>query len=351
MPNSSNSTVTPLPFEFTGSAREYFGIWVTNLLLTLVTLGIYSAWAKVRNTQYIYSHTRLTGAGFEYTARPKDILKGRAIAVGILCVYFVAIKFWPFMEMGFLICFIIVFPFLIVASLKFRYRNTRYRNIRFKFSGTYTDAAKEFLLWPLLLIPSLGLALPYIRCRQSRFLVGASHYGNGKFKLQVEPRLFYSIFYKSFALLLLGMVISFSIFLIAYFMFHWNDEANIKLIASYIFPRSIFLILPLMGFVFIYSSAKIRNLIYNSAVVRSHHMESTLSVRSLAFLWITNQLAIVFSLGLAIPWATIRMTRYYAAHTIFHAGDDLDTFIQEQSSEENALGQEMADFMDLEIGL
>ena len=30
---------------FTGKASEYFGIWIVNVLLTILTLGIYSAWA------------------------------------------------------------------------------------------------------------------------------------------------------------------------------------------------------------------------------------------------------------------------------------------------------------------
>jgi uncharacterized membrane protein YjgN (DUF898 family) len=35
----------PLSFEFKGSAREYFRIWIVNLCPTLFTLGIFSAWA------------------------------------------------------------------------------------------------------------------------------------------------------------------------------------------------------------------------------------------------------------------------------------------------------------------
>src|SRR5688572_25368406 len=55
----------PQHAQFTGTGREYFQIWIVNLLLTIVTLGIYSAWAKVRRLQYFYRHTRLAGAGFD----------------------------------------------------------------------------------------------------------------------------------------------------------------------------------------------------------------------------------------------------------------------------------------------
>ena len=44
-----------LRLEFTGSGSEYFRIWIVNLLLTLVTLGLYYPWAKVRRLRYFYA--------------------------------------------------------------------------------------------------------------------------------------------------------------------------------------------------------------------------------------------------------------------------------------------------------
>src|SRR5688500_14405618 len=73
--------------EFTGRAGEYFRIWIVNVFLTVITLGIYSAWAKVRRNRYLYSSVRLAGASFEYLAEPMQIFKGRLIAVGLLAVY------------------------------------------------------------------------------------------------------------------------------------------------------------------------------------------------------------------------------------------------------------------------
>ena len=67
--------------QFTGSAAEYFRIWIVNLFLTLVSLGVYSAWAKVRKKRYFYGATRLDGDTFDYFASPKAILYGRIIAV------------------------------------------------------------------------------------------------------------------------------------------------------------------------------------------------------------------------------------------------------------------------------
>ena len=44
-PQSAGSAVS---LKFTGKAGEYFRIWIVNVCLSVVTLGIYSAWAKVR---------------------------------------------------------------------------------------------------------------------------------------------------------------------------------------------------------------------------------------------------------------------------------------------------------------
>src|SRR5712671_5429231 len=68
------------PVEFSATGWEYFRIWIVNLALTIVTLGIYSAWATVRKRRYFYGHTRIDGEGFEYRANPIAILKGRLIA-------------------------------------------------------------------------------------------------------------------------------------------------------------------------------------------------------------------------------------------------------------------------------
>ena len=73
--------------SFTGSGGEYFKIWIVNILLTIITLGIYSAWAKVRTNQYFYGNTILDNASFQYLAKPLNILKGRIIAVTVLIVY------------------------------------------------------------------------------------------------------------------------------------------------------------------------------------------------------------------------------------------------------------------------
>jgi uncharacterized membrane protein YjgN (DUF898 family) len=75
-PETSASPLSPVTFVFTGRGGEYFRIWVVNLLLTVLTLGIYSAWAKVRRAKYFWQNTRLEEHVFDYHGVPLAILRG-----------------------------------------------------------------------------------------------------------------------------------------------------------------------------------------------------------------------------------------------------------------------------------
>ena len=64
------------PLEFTGSGGEYFRVWIVNVLLSIVTLGIYTPWARRRTAQYFYSHTLVAGSPLEFTAQQRKMVMG-----------------------------------------------------------------------------------------------------------------------------------------------------------------------------------------------------------------------------------------------------------------------------------
>src|SRR3954471_6959698 len=82
----------PQRIAFRATGGEYFGIWIVNLLLTIVTLGIYSPWAKVRRLHYFYRHTALAGSSFDFHGSPIRILIGRAIAAGMFLTYNIVVR-------------------------------------------------------------------------------------------------------------------------------------------------------------------------------------------------------------------------------------------------------------------
>src|SRR5512147_2423243 len=134
-----------LPFEFRGSGGEYFRIWIVNLLLTIVTLGIYSAWAKVRRLRYFYGNTYLDGHPFEFHGRPIAILKGRLIVFGAYLLFLIAAQVNPLIAFILIPLAIFGVPWIIMKSRLFQTRMSSYRNIRFNFHGTYGGALGAFV--------------------------------------------------------------------------------------------------------------------------------------------------------------------------------------------------------------
>nr|WP_029622890.1 YjgN family protein [Sphingomonas elodea] len=80
-------------FEFTGSWREYAPIAFTNLLLTIVTLGIYNFWARTRTRQYLWSRTRFIDDRLEWTGTGGELMLGYVMVVLVFFLPLAAIQF------------------------------------------------------------------------------------------------------------------------------------------------------------------------------------------------------------------------------------------------------------------
>src|SRR4030095_13742471 len=96
VPDEHQTLVAPgreLALQFNGNAGEYFRIWAVNLCLSLLTLGIFSAWAKVRRKRYFYSSTTLDGTPFQYVGQPGPILRGRIAAAALFGLYYASTHF------------------------------------------------------------------------------------------------------------------------------------------------------------------------------------------------------------------------------------------------------------------
>jgi len=194
----SPAPVTPQTyrFEFTGSGSEYFKIWIVNLLLTVLTLGIYSAWAKVRRMHYFYRNTHLDGANFEYHGMPIAILKGRLIAALLFIGYSVAGNVNPLLGIAFFILLAIVMPWLIVRSLRFQLHNSSYRGLRFAFDGDDRGAYRVFLLNPIFAAMTLYLMAPYAHQQIKQYQHRSSRFGATYFSFTAGAGSFYAIYLK-----------------------------------------------------------------------------------------------------------------------------------------------------------
>lgn len=379
-------------FKFSGSGKEYFGIWIVNIFLTIITLGIYSAWAKVRNNQYFYGNTYLDNASFEYTATPMQILRGRIIAFAIFVIYALAENFLPLVGVILALLLFLVSPWVIMKSLAFKANYSQYRNIRFVFHQDLMGAYKTFIFLPVLaFLPAilffiamvvfidtpdnqaadhaelgfLGLlpfamllagflAYPFITYIANRYIVSNHAYGGEDFRFRVKsPKPYYKIY---FAALAFGIL--FAVLLMAGWFSIIKDVGEeitdenwqaltlglvTKILLIYLIAGSTY------AFLIAYVKARSYNLVHQNTAVGKHKLRAKISVLDLTFLYITNTLGIAVTLGLFIPWAKVRTARFLANNTALQVSGDLNSFVATQSEYQNSLGEELGDVFDLDI--
>jgi len=198
-----------IPFDFQGTSVEYFKIWIVNILLTIVTLGIYSAWAKVRRKQYMYGNTSVDGSHFQYSADPVKILKGRILVVGFLFAYQFGVKAYPVLILPFMLLFAVLFPWALNKGLTFNAVYSSYKNIRFNFVATYRETFVNVGLTALLVPLTLGLAFPYFIFRMKKHIVEHSCFGQTRFKFNGDAKGFYKVYLGAFGLILVPIVAGF----------------------------------------------------------------------------------------------------------------------------------------------
>jgi uncharacterized membrane protein YjgN (DUF898 family) len=316
-----------LQVEFHGQGGEYFKIWIVNILLSIVTVGIYSAWAKVRNHRYFYSNTRIGKGSFEYTANPVAILKGRIAAVVFLVAFSMSGQFMPLLGVALQLIFIALVPWLINRSMAFRNRNTVYRNLRFGFDGDYMGAMKAFVLWPLAGVFTVGILMPYAIFRQKQYIVENSRYGTSNFSPAFEWRDVYGIALRAFLLIIVAVVLML-----------------VPLIGP-LLSIAVYLL------IFAYLTATMGNLVYNRSHLLTHGFSSTLQTKELALIYLTNWLMLLFTLGLAMPWVKVRLAKYRAQHLVVVVDGSIDNFIAAEEKQVGALGEEIGEAFDMDIGL
>lgn len=80
-------------FQFYGRWQDYAPIAFTNLLLTIVTLGIYRFWATTRTRRYLWGQTRFIDERLEWTGTGKELLLGFLFALLLFGLPFLILQF------------------------------------------------------------------------------------------------------------------------------------------------------------------------------------------------------------------------------------------------------------------
>jgi uncharacterized membrane protein YjgN (DUF898 family) len=160
-------------FGFDGTWREFAPIAFTNLLLTIVTLGVYRFWATARERRYLWSRSRFVDERLEWAGTGLELFIGGMLALLLFVVpYFLAIQVAQALALrgqealgalvivGALVFLFYVYGLARYRALRYRLSRTRWRGIRggsedpgFTYALTYMWKTAAGMLPAGLLIP------------------------------------------------------------------------------------------------------------------------------------------------------------------------------------------------------
>ena len=371
-------TLREYRFRFTGSGEEYFRIWIVNLLLTIVTLSLYRPWAKVRREQYFHRNILLDGSGFDYHGQPKAILKGQLIAYGLFGLLPFLNKFMtvnPALSALVSLVGYLLLPWLITRSFAFRARNTSFRGLHFNFLGSSRRAFTIFIGYGLffffgaMLAGALtGLAMvsdevlaiiPAIFLWIALFVVVFARFWKALKEFQLNHISFGGCqletkFGSLQKIVLIAVLIAVAV-MIAASMVISALTSGTSVDENPFMDLLIYLpFLSLLIFAQPYFLARTANEIWNNARLgQNFYFQCDQTYRNLMRITAVNWACIIVTFGLYWPWAKVRLMRYRTEHLALIADeDDLDGFISDQvESEQHAVGEEVADFLDFDISL
>lgn len=383
--------------KFHGKSGEYFKIWIVNLFLTVLTLGIYSAWAAVRKRRYFYGNTDIGGSHFDYHAVPLNLLLSRIIAIAFVLVYVVSGLIHPILQLGILLILFILSPYFILRAWRFNTLMSSFRNIRFNYHCRFGQGYWVMLVMPFLLIAILVIAViaggtgaTLMRCSgpggcdvTASFMQGIIQiiiilagiflvfsvqakriydlffnqlfYGKQPFAIQSELKKFLQ-FYVIAALILLpficlsGSIMWQIMMTVAMAKYYQMTVSPISFVANMV---SIYLIF-LCGFIVTSVYLRVAVIRYVSAHVSLGKMlrfRSDISLFPYFMLVITNSLMVIFTLGFATPVAQIRHARYMAENMKIIGDMSLATVSAHGEIKGSAVQDEIVSAFDIGVSL
>lgn len=348
--------------SFHGDGSILFGITVVNLFLTVVTLGTYLFWGKVRARKYVFGQLEFEGDRFGYHATGKELLIGWLKVAIVFGLLYGAQNAGNYLDgpaasvpeiIGSVVLsgvFLVLLPVATVASRRFRLSRASWRRIRFSFRGRSRDFLKLYLVGTIRTTLTFGLYYPFFMNEAQKFLMSRTYFGNTRFEYNGEGR----DLFKSYLLTRFIPLWAVSLVVLAAIGYAWITASTT------LDPRSILLVvivvfigfLVLLGTWPLFAVARDRY-VWSRTSFATAHFRSTVTAGRLYGLYLGDIVRLVPTLGLALPWVVVRHVRFRCANLVVEGPLDLAA-IQQEAQAAPPVGEGPGDFfgvLDFELGL
>ncbi|WP_457418278.1 YjgN family protein [Roseateles sp. P5_E7] len=373
-----------LEIRFTGSGSEYFRIWSVNLLLILVTLGLYLPFAKARRIRYFYANTLVDGQALSFHGDAWKMFRGFMLMVVLMGAYTFAGRLSPTAAFIAFLILCAVWPALWRASLQFRLGNTSWRGLRMRFDAplkqAYLACAPTYL--PAMAVVAAGMLMAPEEAQPARHFTAAmgmnlagvlaimllSPWSLALFKryqhngyryagqhgwVELPTGKVYLLALKTFGVALLpiaagGVLIALFAGL-ARTMATGPDRALGILIVGI---GGLLAYLLMFAVVMPYGAARLQDLVWNRTRSQSLAFRSALSFSSLFGLTLKNWLLTALTLSLYRPFAAVATAKLrLEAVQIASQEDPADWVAASLASHADATGEIAGDFFGIDMGL
>lgn len=346
------------PLTFTGSGPEYFRLWIVNLLLTVVTLGVYSAWAKVRRMQYFARNTQLADASFDFRGSPWIVLRGRLLALALLVTYRVTFGMAALAWILAFLAAVALLPLLIRGAMRFRLANTYYRGIAFDFGGGVADGYRAFV--PVIvfaLLPGLIIGVtnsstfddwsfvfvvlvPMLHFALIRYRMGNIWYGSLPATVAFPVRAIWRIYIRNGGAVVLLMCVLMGV--LVFYVDEWQASWQYSSLSASVLYL---LLVPLF-------TVKLSNLAWSATTFPGLSIRCALPAPAFVRMQTTNILWTVLTLGLYRPFAVVRLYRFRVAYLAVCVDGDFEARAAAVArARPGAAGEGAADLFGIDISL
>jgi uncharacterized membrane protein YjgN (DUF898 family) len=325
---------------YDGKIGELYGIFIKNLLLQIITLGIYRFWATTNTRRYIWSRMRFQGERFEYTGTGGELFKGFLLAIAIMIGAIVGAGIFsailravtgsallaavPLLALYIVIAVVAAGAYF--SAQRYRLSRTQWCGIRGGMTGSSFVYGVYVLLYGLLCIVTLGQMVPWVSMRLAERRINASSFGSLPFHFEGRARALYAAFVGTFVGVVALLVVLGAIFLksfiallpIGHAPLKGNDPAALAAIGSVFLFYALFIVGALLIQCF-YLALVTRHVMGNTTLGSQLRFGSSLSARRLLGVILGNLAIVVCTLGLGLPIVLHRVMRL-AADTLQVSG-------------------------------
>ncbi len=265
-------------FEFTGQGGDLFKLYAKMILLSIVTLGIYSFWGRTEIRRYLWSRTKFAGQPFAYHGTGKEIFVGWLVLVGVLVGLLVvagvvdgqmdkdarfALEVLPLLGV------LALMPLAVHGAIAYRWSRTSWQGRRFQYRGELGALTWLVVKGIVLTAVTLSLYAPVFYTQVRRYVTENTWYGGQRLSFHgADGRLFWP---------------------------------HLKMLL---------LLLPTLGLYRFWFEAEMNNYLWGETKYAGAAFRGKWMGMQLFLLSFTNGILTMMTLGLGYPWALVRRIEY-----------------------------------------